>query len=83
MDFKWGLIGPGGIAEGKAQSDVMPHERTLSSQRIMDQVRLDAGLQLGRPHFPVHRTPSPCWFSSRRGEYVPHPDYRGISSRFP
>lgn len=44
MDFNWGLIGPGRIAEGKTQSDVMPYERTLASQRIMDQVRRDAGL---------------------------------------
>ncbi len=35
------------IAEGKTQSEVMTHERTLASQRIMDQVRRDAGLQLG------------------------------------
>lgn len=32
------------IAEGKTQSDVMPHVRTLGSQRIMDRVRRDAGL---------------------------------------
>lgn len=32
------------VAEGKLESDVMTHDRTLSSQRIMDRVRQEAGL---------------------------------------
>ncbi|MCL7945445.1 Gfo/Idh/MocA family oxidoreductase [Marinobacter sp. ATCH36] len=35
------------IAEGKSESNLMTHERTLASQRIMDQVRRDAGLLTG------------------------------------
>lgn len=32
------------VADGKLESDVMTHDRTLSSQRIMDRIRRDAGL---------------------------------------
>ena len=36
------------IAEGKPESELMTHERTLASQRIMDAVRREAGLLTGK-----------------------------------